>query len=346
MRPANDQAGRRKWFEIRVELGKDRHGKSYYAALGKRTTYRLPTRQELIDQHGSDKVPEIQGLCTRQVPENQGAKVPEIQERRSLKFRDPSPHRTSQKNHSSLSPREDDAEAPTTPGSEPEREIDEASQEDQTTNPVHRLLLDAGCPTENLTEAERWIADECQPRGLGWWRKTAGNDDLKVHVAAFLEAGHARSVCAVCDDTGQTGDWMNSRACDCIWLKDPAAARRQFMAQLKDFPDCDHGLAGGDVKAPNGWQHCSSCRGPGWVDPNVQPRTNDKRINTRRSTGVVRAEQALRVAADLDALSPADRRIRDAGPLYEKYKALENQKDRFTPIPVPIGQSGYDESVR
>jgi hypothetical protein len=94
---------------------------------------------------------------------------------------------------------------------------------------------------------------------------------------------------------------MNPRACSCVWWKDPDEARRQFVAQLKDFPDCGHGVAGGDLKAPDGWQYCSMCRGRGWVAVNLKPRTEERAPTARRSTGVLRAEQGLRVAAKLDA---------------------------------------------
>jgi hypothetical protein len=58
----------------------------------------------------------------------------------------------------------------------------------------------------------------------------------------------------------------------------------------------------------------------------------------RRSTAVIRAEQALRVAADLDAQSPADRAVRNAQSLYEKYKRQENG---FKPYRNPPDQSAY-----
>jgi len=219
----------------------------------------------------------------------------------------------------SLSGLADDAAAASVPAQRTEREIEEALQKNQTDNPIHRLLLDASCPSERLTEAERWITEECQPRGLGWWRKTGDNGDLKVHVAAFLEAGPSTS-CRDCNDSGQTGDWMNPRPCDCIWWKDPAAARKAFVAQLKDFPPCDHGVAGGDMTAPNGWRHCAQCRGPGWADPNVQTASDGFRAMFNRS--------------------PADRVVRDAQPLYAKYKAQENS---YKPYRDPTDMSVYHD---
>jgi hypothetical protein len=317
----------RKWVELRVELGKDRHGKPYFAKSGHRTVYRFPTRTELVEMLGEDQVPPTPGLDARkdtaergpEVPAKEGAEVPPTPGAQVPALGGPfssgSPQISSSKNSSSLSPHEDDQ--PTVanvPTQRTEREDEDASQNNQIDNPIHRLLLDAGCPSERLTEAERWITDECQPRGLGWWRKTAGNGDLKVHVAAFLEAGPTAS-CPDCDDTGETGDWMNRRPCSCIWWKDPTAARSKFIAQLKDFPNCEHGWPGGDLKAPNGWQHCSICRGRDWVDPNVQTAPDGFRAMFNRS--------------------PADRAVRDAQPLYDKYKRQEERNGAY------LGPTGY-----
>lgn len=243
----------------------------------------------------------------------------------------------------SLSARED-ATDPEASGVElePEREIDDASL-NQTDNPIHRLLLDAGCPSEKLTEAERWIADECNVQGLGWWITAGRNKTLNANVAAFLEGGPVAALCPDCDGTGETGDWMNRRSCPCLWQSDPDRARKAFIPLLKDFPPCVHGVAGGDQKAPNGWQYCSQCRGPGWVDRDVQPRTEERSHTFKRSTSTLRAEQGLAVADELDRefghgryaqrqiRSPADRVVADAGPLYRKYKAREQHKPWMNP---------------
>ncbi|GGN39033.1 hypothetical protein FHR83_006810 [Actinoplanes campanulatus] len=68
-----------KWFEIRVEVGKDKNGNALYAMPKIQTRYRFPTRDELVARHGERKVPKIQGLDACKVPENQGPKVPENQ---------------------------------------------------------------------------------------------------------------------------------------------------------------------------------------------------------------------------------------------------------------------------
>ena len=107
----------RKWFEIRVELGKDRHGKPFYAIPGKRMTFRMPTRPELVARHGDSKVPEIQGLDACKDPEFQGAKVPEIQGANPPESRDPSPQlEPLKKEPSSLSARGRAADGCARPG--------------------------------------------------------------------------------------------------------------------------------------------------------------------------------------------------------------------------------------
>ena len=91
-----------------------------------------------------------------------------------------------QKNKPSLSPRED--EQP--PAQRTEREDEEASQEPETEEPnfIHRLLLDAGCPPENLAEVEGELIARHQPRSPAWWRTVAKNGDLPKLVAEVLEA--------------------------------------------------------------------------------------------------------------------------------------------------------------
>lgn len=66
----------RKWFELRVELGKDKNGKPYFAKSGKKSVYRLPTRAELVDRLGAAQVPPTPGLYPRKVPAKGGPQVP------------------------------------------------------------------------------------------------------------------------------------------------------------------------------------------------------------------------------------------------------------------------------
>ncbi len=163
-------------------------------------------------------------------------------------------------NKTSLSPRASGPTAASAVEIQPEREMEESSQKNQTDPPIHRLLLDAGCPREKLTEAEQWISDECLPRGLGWWRKTAGNGDLKVHVAAFLGEGTST----------------------------PA------------------GHAGRSRAVADGFAPFHQSRYVPWRPPEDQSE-----YDRPFSGEVIR--------------SPADQRLADAVPLYERYKALEQR---------------------
>jgi hypothetical protein len=66
----------RKWFELRVEIGKDKNGKPYFAKSGKKSVYRLPTRAELVDRLGADQVPPTPGLDACKDPAKEGPQVP------------------------------------------------------------------------------------------------------------------------------------------------------------------------------------------------------------------------------------------------------------------------------
>jgi hypothetical protein len=89
----------RKWFELRVELGKDKNGNPFYATPSRRVTYRIPTRAELVAALSVDKVPPTRGLYERKVPPTpgpkvpgkEGPKVPPTAGTRSPQRRDPSP---------------------------------------------------------------------------------------------------------------------------------------------------------------------------------------------------------------------------------------------------------------
>lgn len=185
----------------------------------------------------------------------------------------------------------------------PDRERDESASpqgpKSERRGTAYSVLAPEGVTDE---EADRFIAwaNRTGHKGGGWYRTVAGNGDLPGHIEAFRTQDATAASCLDCDNTGEVGDWMNRRACDCLWWKDPAAARQAFIPQLRDFPDCSHGRPGGDVKAPNGWQHCPQCRGPGWVDLNVQERTDNQ-----------------------GPRSPADQRVAENQPLYEKYRRQE-----------------------
>lgn len=279
-----------KWFEIRVEVGKDKNGNPLYALPRKRTTYRFPTRAELMARHGSGKVPENQGLDACKDPEKQGPKVPENQGGEPPKVPEnqgpfSSSSSSPQRIPSSLSPREDDQPiAESVPAPQPERENDDASLKTTNTKPGRRhTILTAHGLTDNEHQHFAHWADQQPggPKGDGWYIALNNNGTLTDRITDWRNSGQRASACPDCDGTGETGDWMNRRACHCLWWTNSGAARKAFIPQLKGMPPCEHGSEGGDIKAPNGWQHCAECRGPGWVDPDVKPRTEEKHTNSR-----------------------------------------------------------------
>lgn len=314
------------WIELRVPLGKNANGKVYYAYAGKRTIYRfppLPAREGAMDECPSGATDEypLSGSGATDRSEWCDGSVEVVRQ-----MSDPSPQGTSsQINHSSLSPRED--AGPVEPEPTNEREMDEASPTPEPTNPIHQLIAKHGAPDEKVSFVEGWIDSGNNVQGPGFYFTADRNGSLALLVgdalAAYAQDPYAStgSTCATCDDTGEAGDWMNRRPCDCLWWRDPATARREFVPQLKDFEDCEHGWAGGDVRAPNGWQHCPECRGPGWVDKDVQPRT-DKTTNTRRYEPwrPPSHESAYDRLFPGEIRSPADQRVVDGQALYEKYE--------------------------
>lgn len=161
----------RKWFELRVELGKDKHGKPYYSKPGKRTTYRIPTREDLLASC-PDKVPPLPGPYPAKapptggpkVPATEGPKVPPTPGARSPQQRDPFPQGF---------PQEDPQEPPSPPAgyADPddivEGEIVEEGEGDasQLQNQINTLIAEA------------------QTLRPTWKTKTA---DLRTHITAAL----------------------------------------------------------------------------------------------------------------------------------------------------------------
>ncbi|MGX6604858.1 hypothetical protein ACWKSP_22420 [Micromonosporaceae bacterium Da 78-11] len=309
----------RKWVELRVEIGKDRHGKPYFAKSGHQTVYRLPTRLELMALLGPGQVPPTPGLDARKDPAKGGAEVPakggaevpakggaEVPAKGGAEvppkggpFSSRSPQSSTSKLSSSLSPREDEAPAPPDVASEPERETDEASQEPETikTNPVHTLLVGAGCPEDLAEDMERELRRRNNVRAPGpaWFRTVDANEELVDHVTDALEAFQPTS----------PGEQL--------------ADAHEFEPKDDGSPACQRC----PFPEPNR-RHKVGNQGGGYVAQQGGAGRNQK-----RSTGVLRAEQTLTVATDLDQRfpngirSPADQRVADAMPLYEKYLRLE-----------------------
>jgi hypothetical protein len=294
----------KKWIELRVPLGRNDDGKVYYAHAGRRTVYRFPV---LKPSGGAmDECPS--GATDERPPSESGAtdrsewcdgSVEEVRQ-----MSDPSPQGTSQKfNHSSLSVA--DVEAPgSTVVNEADRERDEsASQRSKT----HQLLLEAGCPDDDLDDVEDELKRRFEVRSPAWFRTVHGNGELAALVGEVLEALNGTTA--------------------------TAPSRKAFMETLVGEPECGHGIEGGNIAWDHdGWMLCSTCRRlAGWTEVNNQGRTDGQDPRRKRSVSVLRAEQALAVAAELDALypreirSPADQRVADGAVLYEKYRRLEGE---------------------
>lgn len=280
----------RKGMEVRVPVRR-KDGKSVYAYEGTAVTFHVPPMPE----RGGHSIPTQTPRGDATASERGGHSISE-----GMPQPPPSPQGSPlKKNPSSLSPRE--ASIPEQPDDTDRERDDSASQRSKS----HRLLLDAGCPEDLLDETEEELRRRFEIRSPQWFRTAHGNGDLPELVVDVLDA------------LGGTSPSTPSRAA--------------FIDTLTGEPECDHGVEGGSIAwNHDGWMKCSYCRRQsGWTDVNNQGRTDNKEPHRKRSVSVLRAEQGLAVAAQLDReygheiRSPADRRVADAIPLYEKYRALE-----------------------
>lgn len=291
-----------KGCEVRVPHGQ-KDGKPIFAHRGKQTTFRLPrfTAERSDEDRGFPPAPDEKGptVVGESPDEGRTFKAERSDEDRTLLLK-----ALPSKNTSSLSPRE--TEQPSVadvPVPQAERENEDASQEPETQDPVTRMLLDAGCPTDQLDDTRKELTLRHQPRSNAWWRTVTKEGDLPALVADVLEA-----------------------------LK-PAPrliSTTEWRATVADEPDCPCGEPGGNLpRPPDGWMTCASCRrASGWTYQEPQPRTEDKHINGQHKP----YRDPVDMAAYYDwspitgkpvVRSPADQRLADAQPLYEKYKRQE-----------------------
>jgi hypothetical protein len=197
-----------------------------------------------------------------------------------------------------------DSASPNGPATtESERENDEASQEPETQDPVARMLLDAGCPADHLGDVRTELSRRYPDRGPGWWRTVHSNGDLKVLVAEVLEA---------------------------LKPAERLITTTEWRSAVSGEPDCPCGEPGGNLPRPgDNWMTCASCRkASGWTYQDPQPRTEDKTTNSRyvpyRNPTDMAAYYDWSSITDKPVIrSPADQRLADAQPLYEKYRRLE-----------------------
>jgi hypothetical protein len=165
------------------------------------------------------------------------------------------------------------------------------------------MLLDAGCPTDQLDDVRKELTLRHQPRSNAWWRTVHKEGDLPTLVADVLEA---------------------------LKPVERLITTTEWRAAVANQPDCDHTEPGGNLPRPgDDWMTCATCRrASGWIAQDQKPRTEDKHHNGKH----VPWQNPTDMAAYYDwssitdkpvVRSPADQRLADAQPLYEKYRRLE-----------------------
>lgn len=170
------------------------------------------------------------------------------------------------KNNPSLSRSDGNVAPATIPAQRAERENEEDSQEPKTHTPIHRLLLDAGCPPEDLDDVEVEMTRRHEPRSPAWWRTVAKAGDLAGLVGEVLEALQPAGP-----------DLTDEHLADA----------HTFEAKGDGSPSCKHCL----FPEQNGRHRASGY---------VSARAVSLDASKKRSTGALRAEQGLRVADELD----------------------------------------------
>jgi hypothetical protein len=275
----------KKWVELRVEIGKDSRGKPFYSTPLKRVTYRIPTRTELLATC-PDKVPPLPGPSPCKLPPTPGPKVP-VTEGPKVP---PTPGASSPQRGDPSPQGFPQGSSSKNPSSLSPREgaTDEGALEPTPDRERDQLASHETQIDQMLTSAGT-PADQ-----LGEVREEITRRHEPRGIAWWRKV-HANGdlrvlVAEVLQDLAGTG---------------PGQTRADFMASLAGEPGCDHGIPGGNVPwEVDGWMHCSTCRrSSGWTDTNVQGRTDDK------------APRRIR--------SPADQRVAENQPLYEKYRRLE-----------------------
>jgi hypothetical protein len=81
-----------------------------------------------------------------------------------------------------------------------ERDGEDSFQEPEPPNPIHRLVIERGCPPELADDVIGYIEATNTIDGIGWWFHAHGNGTLAVQVATAL-AGLKR--CVRCNGDGQ-----------------------------------------------------------------------------------------------------------------------------------------------
>lgn len=306
----------RKWVELRVPLGVDKHGQPYYSKPGQRTKYRFPAATKLGSS--TDKVPPMAGP---KVPVTEGPTVPPTPGARSPQQGDPSTQGTTQRTNSfSLS-------------SDDEREVKDFR--DQTQRGRHSIpsAVVAEFTKRSIGDDERGILIEAAhdlykvrvPKA--WWAEiiSAGDFDAVLEKAGEHAALSSKFAdppwCGTCDEGTRLVDRSNGHTNIPVYGPCPRCHRTSVQNQ----------------------QERSSERGyKPWRNPADQSVYDDwaaiKRPPEPMSTGTKRMYQALDVAAQLDEqerqartrlpVSTADLRVADGIRLAQHF--AEQDRIDFT----------------
>lgn len=288
----------KKGCEVRVpHMVKD--GKPIFAFKGKQTTFKLP---RFAPQSPDDRPPFDQGdgaearTSVRESPdENPGNGPQSPDERPPLLLKDlPS------RNTSSLSVREAaTTAAPAVPAQRTEREDEDFSQEpDQDLSLVQRLIAKHGATGDAISFIEGWIDFTQNVQGPGFYFTADRNGSLALLVADALKAYNLEEQertgkkCTRCD--GYAGEWNGD-----YFSNQCLACHGGGVAIPGDGRTCP--------KHPQRPIGCDSCRAERLASASYQEQLNQQLrsseravLPAKRSTTVLRAEQGLRAADELD----------------------------------------------
>ncbi|WP_431881685.1 hypothetical protein [Micromonospora chalcea] len=173
----------KKWIELRVALGTDKHGRPFYSHAGKRTTFRFPQfpkQQEGATDPGASAEEgamdpgafEQEGAMDPGASEQKGATDPGLRCDRSggLSLKDPLKN--------SLSPREE---------SRTEREKISEGQKNRTTQ-SHRAVARLGVPDDLVEPVVAWLTRQHRIASPGWWIAASKNGSLADRVGEAVAA--------------------------------------------------------------------------------------------------------------------------------------------------------------
>lgn len=288
-----------KGLEVRVPHAvKD--GKPIFAFKGKQTTFKLPrlTPQSLDESPPFEPGEDAKARTSvRQSPDERPGNRPQSPDESPPLLLKELPS----KNTSSLSAQDRQGSASTTPRPT-ERENEGNFQYSKTTalSVPQQLIAKRGAVGDQIDFVRGWIESQFDIKGVGWWINADRNGTLAAHVADALKAeadDHAQpsDPCIRCDGYQRewNGDYFHTTdclACHGSGVRTDSAGRRCPTHPSESIA-------------------CGVCRGDRLASPSYMAQLDHQRRSSergqvsrasRRSTSALRAEQALRVADELD----------------------------------------------